>query len=72
MKNISILFLLLYFFSSCDFFKSADELYSEAEKMRNENKPKVAIELFEKMSISPDCKEFLTLPAYEEIISLNK
>ena len=49
MKNISIAFLLLYFFSSCGFFKSADELYNEAEKMRNENKPKVAIELFEKI-----------------------
>tara|TARA_B100000929_G_scaffold47567_1_gene34178 strand:- start:4093 stop:5709 length:1617 start_codon:yes stop_codon:yes gene_type:complete len=29
-----------------------------------------AVEIFEKMSISPECEEFLTLPAYEEIISI--
>ena len=28
-----------------------------------------AVEIFEKMSISPVCEEFLTLPAYEEIVS---
>ena len=44
--------------------------YSEDEK--HIDAIKKAIELFEKMSISPDCKEFLTLPAYEEIISINK
>jgi malate synthase len=30
-----------------------------------------AVEIFEKMSICPECKEFLTLQAYEEIISIS-
>ena len=42
------------------------------ENQWKDGKYEKAIELFEKMSISPDCKEFLTLSAYEEIISLNK
>ena len=42
------------------------------KKQWEEGKYEKAVELFEKMSISPDCKEFLTLPAYEEIVSLNK
>ena len=33
------------------------------------SKKKKIIEIFEKMSISPVCEEFLTLPAYEEIVS---
>jgi malate synthase len=42
------------------------------ENQWNQGKFEKAIELFEKMSISPDCKEFLTLSAYEEIISLKR
>lgn len=61
-----------------ELFKSIlDDEINELKKIIEENqwnqgKYEKAIELFEKMSISPDCKEFLTLPAYEEIISLNK
>lgn len=50
MKKISYIFLLLCFIGSCDFFKSADEYYFEAETLRNESKPKEAIELFEKIT----------------------
>ena len=42
------------------------------ENQWKDGKYEKAIELFEKMSISPDCEEFLTLSAYEEVISLNK
>ena len=61
-----------------ELFKSIlDDEINELKKIIEENqwnqgKYEKAIELFEKMSISPDCKEFLTLPAYEEIISLKK
>lgn len=61
-----------------ELFKSIlDDEINELKKIIEENqwkqgKYEKAIELFEKMSISPDCKEFLTLSAYEEIISLNK
>ena len=53
-----------------DEIKSLREIIGE--KQWKDGKYEKAIELFEKMSISPDCKEFLTLSAYEEIISLNK
>ena len=39
------------------------------EEVWAKGKYEKAVEIFEKMSISPVCEEFLTLPAYEEIVS---
>ena len=39
------------------------------EDIWSNGKYEKAVEIFEKMSISPVCEEFLTLPAYEEIIT---
>jgi len=52
-------------------------LSSEIDKLKevlgediwNKGKYEKAVEIFEKMSISPVCEEFLTLPAYEEIVT---
>ena len=50
MKKTFYILTIFTFFISCDFFKSADEFYFEAEKLRNESKPKEAIKLFEKIA----------------------
>ena len=52
-----------------DEIKKLKELIGE-DYWNNGNYEK-AVEIFEKMSISPECEEFLTLPAYEEIISIS-
>ena len=39
------------------------------EEVWAKGKYEKAVEILEKMSISPVCEEFLTLPAYEEIVS---
>ena len=54
-----------------------DILTTEIDNLKNtlgddvwtKGKYEKAVEIFEKMSISPVCEEFLTLPAYEEIVS---
>ena len=54
-----------------------DILTSEIDNLKNvlgddvwaKGKYEKAVEIFEKMSISQVCEEFLTLPAYEEIVS---
>ena len=52
-----------------DEMKKLKELLGE-DYWNNGNYEK-AVEIFEKMYISPECEEFLTLPAYEEIISIS-
>ena len=48
MKNIFTI-LIIFFFCSCDTFKSVDEYFSEAEQMRSEGKPKEALRVLNKI-----------------------
>ena len=50
MKNIFTIIIIAAFFSSCDFFKSADQYFAEAEELRIERKPKEALRLLKKIT----------------------
>ena len=43
------IFLSLFLIGSCGIFKSAEDLYSEAEKKRNNGEPKLALSFLEKV-----------------------
>ena len=50
MKKFIYLFTLALLFTSCDYFKSADDFFAQAEKMRTDGNPQGALLSLDKIT----------------------